>query len=87
MYVILVYDVNVSRVNKVLKVARKYLHWVQNSVLEGELTEAGYRKLKTELLAIINEEEDSLLFYTFNTRKYTSREAIGVKKGGEEWIL
>ncbi|CEP66644.1 CRISPR associated protein Cas2 [Moorella glycerini] len=87
MYVILVYDVNVNRVNKVLKVARKYLHWVQNSVLEGELTEARYRKLKAELLAIINEKEDSLLFYTFNTRKYTSREAIGVKKGGEEWIL
>lgn len=87
MYVILVYDVNVNRVNKVLKVARKYLHWVQNSVLEGELTEAGYRKLKAELVAIINEKEDSLLFYTFNTRKYTNREAIGVKKGGEEWIL
>lgn len=34
----MVYDVNEKRVNKVLKIGRKYLNWVQNSVLEGEIT-------------------------------------------------
>ncbi|WP_227761723.1 CRISPR-associated endonuclease Cas2 [Zhaonella formicivorans] len=83
MFVILVYDVNVKRVNKVLKKARKYLNWVQNSVLEGEISDANYKKLKMELQKVINEEEDSCLFYTFRTTRYTNRESMGVKKGGE----
>jgi CRISPR-associated protein Cas2 len=49
MFVILVYDVNQKRVAKVLKIARKYLTWVQNSVLEGEISEANLKKLKKEL--------------------------------------
>jgi len=87
MYIILVYDVNVKRVARVLKVARKYLHWVQNSVCEGELTVAGYEKLKSELKKVIKEDEDSVIFYQLRTMKYTNREAIGVKKGGEELVL
>lgn len=87
MFVILVYDVNTKRVNKVLKKARKYLNWVQNSVLEGEISEANYRKLKMELQNVINEEEDSCLFYTFRTTKYSLRESMGVKKGGDEVII
>ncbi|ACX51816.1 CRISPR-associated protein Cas2 [Ammonifex degensii KC4] len=86
MYVILVYDVNVARVAKVLKIARKYLHWVQNSVLEGELTEATFRKLKHELGQVIDVKEDSVLFYVLGNQRYTTRELLGVKKGGEEWI-
>ena len=38
MYVILVYDINVDRVDKVRKFLRQSLIWVQNSVFEGELT-------------------------------------------------
>ncbi|ADG83325.1 CRISPR-associated endonuclease Cas2 [Thermincola potens] len=87
MFVILVYDVNTKRVNKVLKKARKYLNWVQNSVLEGEISEANYRKLKMELQNVINEEEDSCLFYTFRTTKYSQRESLGIKKGGDDMII
>jgi len=86
-YVILVYDVNVSRVAKVLKAARRYLTWVQNSVLEGELTEATFRALRHELSRIIDPEEDSILFYILGNVKYTRRELLGIKKGGEEWIF
>ena len=39
MYLIMVYDINEKRVKKVLKIGRKYLDWIQNSVLEGEITE------------------------------------------------
>jgi len=87
MFVIMVYDVNEKRVNRVLKVSRKYLSWIQNSVLEGEITEAKLFKLKTELNNIINEEEDSIVFYKFRTKLYTDREIIGIKKGGEEIVL
>jgi len=86
-YVILVYDVNISRVAKVLKTARRYLTWVQNSVLEGELTEATFRALRHELSRIIDPEEDSILFYILGNVKYTRRELLGIKKGGEEWIF
>ena len=61
MYVILVYDVNVERVAKVLKVGRKYLTWIQNSVLEGELTFSQFEKLKGEIRKVIDEDEDSVL--------------------------
>lgn len=87
MFVILVYDVGQKRVAKVLKTARKYLYWVQNSVLEGNLTVAQYEKLKNELSGIIKEKNDSLIFYTFRTKKYSKRESIGVKKGGEEMFI
>lgn len=57
MFVILVYDVAQKRVAKVLKKCRQYLHWVQNSVFEGEISEANLKKLKMELDRIINKEE------------------------------
>lgn len=70
-----------------LKKARQYLHWVQNSVLEGEITEANFLKLKMELAKIINEEEDSIIFYNFRTTKYYKRESMGIKKGGDDNIF
>lgn len=87
MFVILVYDVNEKRVGKVLKTCRKYLHWVQNSVLEGEISEAGFKKLKLELKRIIEEEEDSVIFYILRTTKYSERETMGIKKGGDEIFI
>lgn len=66
-YVILVYDIREERVAKVLKICRKYLNWVQNSVFEGEITLAKLEKLKTELNRAINDREDSVIIYRFRT--------------------
>ncbi len=87
MFMILVYDVGEKRVSKVLKTARKYLHWVQNSVLEGEISDANFRRLKDELKKIAKENEDSFIFYTFRTERYYSREIFGLKKGGQDMFL
>lgn len=87
MFVILVYDVKQKRVAKVLKTARKYLNWVQNSVLEGDITEANLKKLKKELAMVMNLAEDSAIIYQFRTAKYSTREIIGVEKGGTEVII
>ncbi|MGB9722160.1 MAG: CRISPR-associated endonuclease Cas2 [bacterium] len=87
MFVIMVYDIKVDRVTKVLKIARKYLTWVQNSALEGEITKAKFEKLKMELRNVIKEDEDSILFYIFRTKLYTSRESMGIEKGKEEVII
>lgn len=40
MFVILVYDINIKRNKKVLKICRRYLNHVQKSVFEGVITEA-----------------------------------------------
>ena len=87
MFVIVVYDINVKRVTKVLKTCRKYLYWVQNSVLEGEISNANLFKLKAELSKIINKKEDSVIFYIFRTTKYSTREIMGIQKGGQDNFL
>lgn len=87
MFIIAVYDVNQQRVGKVLKTCRKYLYWVQNSVLEGDINESSFKKLKIELAEIIDEEYDSVIFYTFRTTKYSKREIMGIEKGGQDNFL
>lgn len=87
MFVILVYDMNVKRVAKALKICRKYLYWVQNSVFEGEISESNLEKLRIELKKLIKAKEDSVIIYTFRTTKYSNVEILGVKKGGQEFIL
>lgn len=87
MYIIAVYDVNEKRVNKVLKICRKYLIWIQNSVLEGEITKAKYEKLKTEINDVIHSDEDSVIFYILRDTKYSSREILGQEKGDRSNII
>jgi len=87
MYVIIAYDVNVERVNRVKKFLRKYLHWVQNSVFEGELTEADLEEIKIGLREIINEEEDMIVIYRLRSADVMRREVMGVEKSNiEEFI-
>jgi len=87
MFVILVYDVQVKRVTRVLKACRKYLTWVQNSVLEGEITGARLQALKAEIGGIINEEKDSVAIYKLRTDLYLEKETMGVKKNEPESII
>lgn len=87
MFVILFYDFGEKRVAKALKTCRKYLSWVQNSVFEGEITEANLRKLELELKQKMKLEEDSLIIYTFANMKYSTREVIGVEKNPKSTFL
>lgn len=81
MFIILVYDAASKRNPKLLKLCRQYLTWVQNSVFEGELTDAGYRMLTYGIKSLIEEEEDAIVIYKFRTTKYMEREVIGIEKG------
>lgn len=83
----MVYDVNVKRVFKVLKIGRKYLNWVQNSVLEGEIGKAGFERLKVSLMKVIDEKEDSITFYSFRTMKYMKKYNIGKVKAEPDEII
>ena len=85
MYVVIVYDVSVERVNKVKKFLRQHLHWVQNSVFEGEVTRAEFERIKATLREIIDEDEDSVVIYKLRSRPM--REIIGVEKNPMEDII
>jgi len=87
MYVIMVYDVNQTRLGKVLKIGRRYLVWIQNSVLEGELSWAQLEKLKSELSKAINPEEDSVLLYVLKDEKWMERQRLGKSKGEPKWVV
>lgn len=84
---ILVYDVGEKRVAKALKICRKYLHWVQNSVFEGEISKANLVKLKKELEMLIDSDEDSVILYTFRSQKYTGREIMGKEKATTDFLI
>jgi len=84
MFVILVYDVSTERVQKVHKVCKKYLTWVQNSVFEGEITKANLRLLKEEIRQVIDESTDSVVIYKFRTKAYYKRESIGKEAPSSE---
>jgi len=85
MYVVIVYDVNVSRVNKVKKFLRQYLHWVQNSVFEGETTLAEFERIKEGLLDLIDKDEDSVIIYKLRSKP--KRESLGVEKNPVDDII
>ena len=73
MYVLLVYDVEVKRVTKVHKFLKRHLHWVQNSVFEGELTEAQIETVKAGLKRLLNDETDSVLIYSAREQRWLTR--------------
>jgi CRISPR-associated protein Cas2 len=85
MYIIVVYDVSVERVNKIKKFLRQHLHWVQNSVFEGEVTRAEFERIRAGIRELIQEDEDSVVIYKL--RSGPKREIIGVEKNPMEDII
>lgn len=79
MYIILVYDISEKKSSKVMKICRKYLNHIQNSVFEGELSSANLIKLEKELIKAINKDTDSVIIYKLQNTKYTSRTTIGIE--------
>lgn len=87
MYCILVYDIGEKRVGKMLKLCRRYLNWIQNSVFEGELTEVQIKKLKSEAKQIMSEEEDSLIIFKSRNENWLEKEVVGIDKNELDIIL
>lgn len=79
MYYVAVYDINEKRVGKMLRLFRKYLHHIQFSVFEGELTDADFARLKSEAKKVMKAEEDSVIFFSMSA-KYMEKEVLGKEK-------
>ncbi|WP_299526198.1 CRISPR-associated endonuclease Cas2 [uncultured Methanobrevibacter sp.] len=80
MYVIIVYDIKVDRVNKVKSFLRQYLFWIQNSVFEGEVSESEFKIIHEGLMNIIDEEFDSIIIYKLRMAEVMNREVLGIEK-------
>ncbi len=87
MFVILTYDVDEKRVNRVRKLLKKYLTWTQNSVFEGEITEGKLHKCLSEMNKIIDRNVDSVYIYRVSVTKNISKDVIGIEKSFDSLFL
>lgn len=76
MYVILVYDLQAHRTQKALKIGRRYLIHVQNSVLEGEISEGDLERLRSEIEDLL-EPGESAIIYELSSNTLLNRTVYG----------
>lgn len=87
MYVIVVYDIEVERIDAVRHILKQYLTWIQNSAFEGEITQGLLDELRLEIFAIIEKEKDSVVVYTINNPSWLNKQTWGKEKNDTENIL
>jgi CRISPR-associated protein Cas2 len=87
MYVILVYDIGEKRVAKMLKLCRKYLNWIQNSVFEGEITEVKLQELLLKAKAFIKPDEDSIIIFKSRHERWLDKQIVGLERMSTENFL
>ncbi len=85
MYVILVYDIKCDEggakvLTKTFKTCKKYLVHIQNSVFEGEISEAQLLKLKMELKPIIRKDRDLLIVFKCRNERWIPKESWGLQE-------
>jgi CRISPR-associated protein Cas2 len=62
MYVVLVYDMEAERTQLMLKLCRRYLTHVQNSVLEGEISKGDLQELSGDIEEMLKPGESVILY-------------------------
>jgi CRISPR-associated protein Cas2 len=87
MYVIVVYDTLAERNPKILRTCRRYLHHVQRSVFEGELSDAQFRRFRAAIEGIIDRSYDSVLVYTLPGNRGLERDEWGSGEPGPSDLL
>ena len=80
MYVIAVYDIGQKRVGKMLKLCRRYLNWIQNSVFEGEITEVKLKELVLRAESIMKKDYDSLIIFKSRNEQWLDKQIVGKEK-------
>jgi len=87
MYVILVYDFGEKRVSKMLKLCRKYLNWIQNSVFEGEISELQLKQLEASAKDFMDPDEDSIIIFSSRSQMFMDKRIIGVERNTTDNFL
>ncbi len=63
-----------------LKLCRRYLNWIQNSVFEGELTDVKLKELLIEAKDIMDEAKDSIIVFKSRQERWLDKMVIGKEK-------
>ena len=87
MYVILVYDFGEKRVGKMLKLCRKYLNWIQNSVFEGEISETRLKELLMQSDKFMDKGEDSIIIFSGPSQTSMEKRIIGKERSSIDIFL
>lgn len=87
MYVIVVYDIEVERIDAVRHILKQYLTWIQNSAFEGEITQGLLDELRLKIFTVIEKEKDSVIVYTINNPSWLNKQTWGREKNDTENIL
>ena len=84
MWVVVTYDVSTEtaagrrRLRRVAKACEGYGQRVQKSVFECTVSDTTYERMKTRLLKLINQREDSIRFYRMPEERERRVEEFGV---------
>ncbi|WP_229698781.1 CRISPR-associated endonuclease Cas2 [Wenjunlia tyrosinilytica] len=73
----MVYDTAAERNPRILRTCRKYLHHVQRSVFEGQLSAAQLRRFRAAVEAVLDLSYDSVTVYSFPPGTAPVRHAWG----------
>jgi len=85
-YVVVVYDMKADRTQKMLKFLRRYLTHVQNSVLEGEVTEGDFEEIRSGIQDRLNEAESTII-YRVSGESFIDRTVFGTDPAEEDQFL
>ncbi len=87
MKVIVVYDTAVERNAQILALCRRYLHHVQRSVFEGNLTAAQLQRFQHAVRGVIMDTYDHVIVYTLPPGAEIHRIDIGTGEPAPTDIL
>ena len=87
MYCIVVYDVNEKRVAKMLKHCRRYFHWIQNSVFEGQVSELKLKEFIFEARQIMDVDCDSLIIFSSRNERWLDKQVVGLERNSLDNFL
>ncbi|BDU50905.1 CRISPR-associated endonuclease Cas2 [Haliovirga abyssi] len=86
MYIILVYDIiftdtkeGSKALRRIFKTCKRYLHHIQNSVFEGEISNAKYIEMSYELAKYIRKDMDSVIVFKQDSGKWLRKDFLGIE--------
>jgi CRISPR-associated protein Cas2 len=85
-YIVVVYDMEADRTQKMLKFLRRFLTHVQNSVLEGEVTEGDYERIRSGIEERLKPGESTII-YQVSSEKMVDRTVFGEDPAEDDQFL
>ena len=72
---------------RMLKLCRRYLNWIQNSVFEGEISEARLKELLMKSGKFMDKDEDSIIVFKGLSQMSMEKQIIGRERSSTDVFL